>query len=359
MKETPAERIAELDTLRGIAITAVVGLHVTWGYLLVAPLGHTAGKTAAALHLLTGFGVPLFVMLSGIGLALRYSEPMTARAYGSFLQHRAARLLPAYLSWSLLVAAGTDPALLWPPGRLASLLLTGGAGPQFYFIPLIAGFYLLWPLLRPLARVASISPAHAIATAAAGAALSAGCWKLSSMGLVPAGTLTLPAFFLLYMVAGLALAPHLGHLSRVGLAQRLAAGVLVAAAAMLMFLGFLAMVHPPSSTLELRMASTIFRPASMFYIYAAMALAFAVVFGRGESRTAAGLARLGRHSYGIFLIHILLLGVGVERFLGAPAPEQFLEPWWILRMAAGWALCLALSYAVTRAFSRLTVLSLS
>ncbi|MFP6626411.1 MAG: acyltransferase, partial [Deltaproteobacteria bacterium] len=209
-----SRRVAELDVLRGLAITAVVGLHVTWAYLIQAPLDRPEGKAVAVLHLLTGFGVPLFLILSGTGLALRYSQAMKWRDYRGFLYRRALRLLPAYVTWSLVVAAHTDPALLWPPSRLVSLLLTGSAGPQFYFIPLLCSFYILWPLLRPLAVAAAASCRSAVAITAVATALSLAWWQASAAGLIVANTLTLTGFWLLYMVAGLALAPHLAGLGR-------------------------------------------------------------------------------------------------------------------------------------------------
>ncbi|MFP6627243.1 MAG: hypothetical protein VCA74_09345, partial [Deltaproteobacteria bacterium] len=62
-------------------------------------------------------------------------------------------------------------------------------------------------------------------------------------------------------------------------------------------------------------------------------------------------AGLGQHSYGIYLVHLLVLGIIVNRILGAPAPEQFGHTLWIFRITASWTLCLLLSYAAVRLMS--------
>ncbi|MFP6600555.1 MAG: acyltransferase [Deltaproteobacteria bacterium] len=348
------DRIKELDVLRGIAILAVVGLHISWEFLRTAPLDQISGKALAAIHLSTGFGVPLFVMLSGVGLALRYTRPMSWSDYGSFMYRRASRLLPAYVAWSMLMALRTDPALLWPPGRLASLFLTGNAGPQFYFIPLIFQLYLLWPLLRPAAVAAQRTPLHAMVVAVVGTAFSLLWWQLSAHGVVGSGTLALPAFFLLYMAAGLALTPHLERLRSAGRTCTVAAAVLAVTTAALMLQDFLGMLSPDAGMMARMIAATIFRPLPMAYIYATIAFSVFLAFATGqraEGRPATALAELGRHSYGIFLVHLLVLEAVVGRILEPPAPEHFTNGWWVLRALVTSVLCLGLSYGVTRILS--------
>jgi len=66
---TPA-RLPELEILRGLAIAAVVMIHTAWGYAIAAGLDRPAGRVAVALHLTAGFAVPLFVVLSAVGLSL-------------------------------------------------------------------------------------------------------------------------------------------------------------------------------------------------------------------------------------------------------------------------------------------------
>ena len=103
-----APRLPEVDALRGVAIVAVVGLHVSFAYVLAAPPG-PATTAALAPHLLVGPGTPLFVALSMAGLALGYPRPMGfGGEYGAFLARRARRILPAYVFWTALTLLRDD-----------------------------------------------------------------------------------------------------------------------------------------------------------------------------------------------------------------------------------------------------------
>jgi surface polysaccharide O-acyltransferase-like enzyme len=190
-----------------------------------------------------------------------------------------------------------------------------------------------------------------VAITAAATALSLAWWQASAADLIVANTLTLPGFWLLYMVAGLALAPHLAGLGRARARHFALVGTLATVAAAIMFSGFFGMIAPPYPVFQLMLASVIFRPASMAYTFAAISLALLLAFSLRPGRTAALLAGLGQHSYGIYLVHLLVLGIIVNRILGAPAPEQFGHTLWIFRITASWTLCLLLSYAAVRLMS--------
>ena len=102
-------------------------------------------------------------------------------------------------------------------------------------------------------------------------------------------------------------------------------------------------------------AATIFRPLPMAYICAAIAFSVFLAFATGQragGRPATALAELGRHSYGIFLVHLLVLEAVVGRILEPPAPEHFTNGWWVLRALVTSVLCLGLSYGVTRILSQ-------
>ncbi|VVB56554.1 Acyltransferase family protein [uncultured archaeon] len=139
----PGGRIELFDWLKGIAILAVVVIHL-------------AGDEQQLLH----FAVPLFLVCSGYLLMDRYGKEGVGRRYWSSLFWRL--LLPYALIVAILDLAYLPSSLnLAEFGR--QLLL--GYGPVFncfenYFIPLIIGLYLLFPLMRrPLsdARSASLS----------------------------------------------------------------------------------------------------------------------------------------------------------------------------------------------------------
>ena len=66
-----------------------------------------------------------------------------------------------------------------------------------------------------------------------------------------------------------------------------------------------------------------------------MALATILVAGRSHGTRL--LQALGRASYGIYLSHVLVLGVVVRRVLGRPTEADFASPLWMLTMLVTWA----------------------
>ena len=329
-------RVRELDVLKGTAMLAVVTLHVSWYYLLAVPPASATGRLFATLHMVSGLGVPLFLVCSAIALSLRYSEPMGLAAWGAFLLRRSWVLLPAYLFWSLVTAALLKPATLWPGGRLAHLLLEGSADQQFYFVPLLFSVYLLWPLLQPAAVASGRSPATAVAVVALFAALSVVWWKLSVLGFpFNAGPHLFP-LWAVYVGVGLALAPYLGALARSASAR------LTALAATVTVLAAVSMVAT--------FYGSLLRPVSP----AAIALAAMVFRRRRGAWLAAGLEAIGRRSYGIFLVHLLMCRA--LRWLLWPWLFGSLKPTtvlWPLFMPLELTLCLGLSFLATAFMSGL------
>jgi peptidoglycan/LPS O-acetylase OafA/YrhL len=199
-----APRLPELDALRGVAIVAVVGLHVSFAYVLAAPPG-PATTEALVPHLL-------------VSPERRSSSRFRWRAWRSataphgisapstrLLARRARRILPAYVFWTALTLLRDDPRTFGHPW-LSPHLATGSASFHLYFVPLIFEYYLLWPLFSPLAEAARRS--MAAATVIAGIGLGRPCWcgarRARAIG---NGTLMLPLFWLGYATLGIAAAP--------------------------------------------------------------------------------------------------------------------------------------------------------
>jgi peptidoglycan/LPS O-acetylase OafA/YrhL len=346
----PSARVPALDALRGVAILAVVALHVTFDYLRQAPLPSRVGTVMLALHLLTGFAVPLFVALSTASLSLGHSGVVrTAGDYGAFLAVRARRILPPYLAWSLVMIARDHPSALFHPTTVAFLLLTGGAHYHLYFVPLVCQLYVLWPLLAPLGRGAASSAGATLALAIGGLAASLGWWRLSGAGLVPNVTLTLVPLWLGYATLGLAAVSWVrSWVARVqsgwtGLVIATSAAI-VAAAVMIGYV-YLQVVQSPE---HVAIAVTIFQAPSALYALSAMALGLIVVARLEQTAAHAVLAGLGRRSYGIYLVHPLVLEMIVYRIVGRPDPHTFAVGSWSTALVLSWAACVALSDGVVR-----------
>src|SRR5687767_575743 len=152
-----ASRFPQLDTVRGLAATAVVATHVAF-----QTGRYTSGPFDGVLARLD-FGVTLFFLLSGF---LLFRPWLVARADNSrapaargYLWRRALRILPAY--WLAVVAAlvfipGNDASSASAWIRHLTFTHTYGSGhfvqglTQTWSLATEVAFYLALPLLAPL-----------------------------------------------------------------------------------------------------------------------------------------------------------------------------------------------------------------
>ncbi len=154
----PSRRLDSLDTCRGIAILAVLFIHVS-GHFLPAlhppksPAPPSAAWYALAVpNLAAQWAVPCFLMLSAFANALSLARTPDLGSYARRRLHAA--VLP-YLLWSAVyigvhfaLSHGRPVSL----GRLAKLLLTGTAEFHLYFFVLVLELYAVLPLLLPVFR---------------------------------------------------------------------------------------------------------------------------------------------------------------------------------------------------------------
>lgn len=146
------ERLASGDPIRVIATVAVVLQHVSHAAFrnpgLVSP---REWAFATGMVSFTNWAVPVFVLLSGALLLERRPESLAA-----FYRRRFARVGIPLVFWSgayLLVSAvaGSDTSL-W---ALLERLAEGRPYYHLYFLYVIAGLYLVTPMLRTWAATAS------------------------------------------------------------------------------------------------------------------------------------------------------------------------------------------------------------
>lgn len=135
--------------LKAVAILGVLTIH----FLSTLPINKADSSFPAVLSVvldqLARFSVPLFIALSGYGLAIKYAvktpQPLP------FYKQRLFKLLPLYLFWSMLLyfLLRTFSFLGSDLGQYSFLevLLFGKADYQLYFVPMILQLYLLFPLL--------------------------------------------------------------------------------------------------------------------------------------------------------------------------------------------------------------------
>lgn len=151
-----AGRLESLDICRGIAILAVLFIHVSGHFLpaLHSPKSHTPPAAAwyalALPNLDSQWAVPCFLMLSAFANALSLARTPDIPGYAK--RRLKAAVLP-YVLWSgvyiaVNAALGHEPHLT--VGRVAKMLLTGTAEFHLYFFVLVIELYIVLPLLLPL-----------------------------------------------------------------------------------------------------------------------------------------------------------------------------------------------------------------
>lgn len=137
------ERIKSIDSLRGLAILAVILIHTTTRTLEASNFNLVGFSWTLFLNQAVRFAVPLFIMISGFVLETSKRE----ESYWSFIKRRFSKIFIPYIFWSLFyyffVYNNNGDSLV-------KVFLTGNASYQLYFIPALLVFYLVFPLLHKL-----------------------------------------------------------------------------------------------------------------------------------------------------------------------------------------------------------------
>lgn len=141
------------QVLKGLAIIPVVLIH----YLAYLQGIYTVSKFHLffiALDQLGRYCVPLFILLSGYGLALRYKNEQPSVV--PFIKGRALKLLPLYLLWSVVSYILLSVVPAWQTTGIHQplwyQLLTGSADYQLYFVILIFQLYIVFPFFLRFVR---------------------------------------------------------------------------------------------------------------------------------------------------------------------------------------------------------------
>ena len=140
------ERIAYLDVLRVISIFAVIILHVA-GLNFKTITNPYNWEITNIWFGLFRWGVPVFVMISGVLFLNPAREIPLRKLYTKYIFHLACVLV----SWSVIYAF---VSLITEPGQNAITVLRSIiAGPfHLWFLYMILGLYILVPLLRPICK---------------------------------------------------------------------------------------------------------------------------------------------------------------------------------------------------------------
>lgn len=318
--DTAPARMGWLDICRGLAILAVLFIHVSGHFLPALHPPKSLLPPSMTWHLLAvanldaQWAVPCFLMLSAFVNALSLSRSPDIPRYA---RRRLTGAVLPYVLWSGVYVAvntvlGHAPSL--HPLHLVKLLLTGGAEFHLYFFVLVIELYLLLPLLTPL--FARKPPFWAVAVSAV--VLQAAVYCLNRFVLLHRFQSTilwdiLPVALGLWLFSQAERRPEIFR-------RGLWAGVLVTAAGLAVYTPLAVatlLPHAQINTAVYQAGQWIFTAGMSFLI---PALADALGSGRG-GRLATVLAFLGSESLVIYVMHPLAIITldrwGVNKTVGA------------------------------------------
>ena len=304
------------DLLRIASICGVVAIH-TFGAIAANQDIRGSAPWVATQFLSAGFiwAVPVFVMLSG---ALSLTERAHSAGPARFLAKRATRILPAILAWTFIYLVLIRMLLLQqriPLRDVLAELVDARVYPHLYFLWLIAGLYLVAPVIAAFLHRGGRRRATVLAAAALGTTLLVFMVPgvLGLLGIprpIQLGALTFWIAYVGYFVAGYALSLYRAKGPALALA---AVGIVV--------FGGLTLVEAawPQQLMVLRAFVT---PEYLGVAVAGLAVCVFIVGTTLLDRIRIGerLARfvllLSEASFGVFLIHLIVLLIPYELLPG-------------------------------------------
>lgn len=360
--------IRSLLPLSGLAILAVVCNHAAgWGFTAMfwwtdsyrpvavpdfAQLGTLPYYVLLSIQQLAVFAVPSFLFISGFFVAYAARGSQSGLSWKTVLT-RIRNLLIPYAIWSCVIFAGDAiQGHVYAPVEYLEKLLFGKATDAYFYVPLLCQFYLLSPLLIPIARtrgkqVLLISALLQLVALGAryvtayGAETPFAAWIVT---VTPAWFFPGWAFFFaLGVVSGL----HVARLRQ--LLGQLKWGLLIAVTG----LGVASILEPqaPLHATGVDWGRSLHSVSSHLY-----AVAFILCFLAFYDVSIPGsriVAQLGKNSYGIYLLHPPLLEF-IARSIRQLTPWvlAYQVPFFVLLVVLGVAGPVLLMYTVRRSPAR-------
>lgn len=147
--EIKGKRILEMDVCRALATIAVIAIH-TSSYTIsgIKDKGSQLYYITLIVNQLARFSVPVFVFLSGLGLAISYKKDIS---YFKFEFKRLLNIVPEYLIWCfiyLYIIKNNMEFNTWVP----FILKGDGTYYHLYFVPMIVKLYIFFPILYIVMR---------------------------------------------------------------------------------------------------------------------------------------------------------------------------------------------------------------
>jgi peptidoglycan/LPS O-acetylase OafA/YrhL len=317
--------IAELDVVRGVTMVGVIGVHT-----LSATTGGS-DTAAGALTIMLHFTRESFFVL--MAFVLVFSFRQRRRPWPAFWRKRFTLVAVPYVTWSAIYLAATKGTMQHSPLRVLHdfgyVLINGTAWYHLYFLLVTMQIYLLFPLIVWLVRV---TERHHVALVAVAFAVQIGLSAVAQYGPTSRGAvggwlwnhrdvmiISYPFFVLLGAVAGWHADDVLewarSHVAAISVAVLGAVGITQA-----WYFIDIAVGESPGH------ADSVFQPAEVIWSVAAIAglLALGSVWAR-RGKPGGVVRPLSRHSFGMFLVHPLVLNslfvLGFVQLVARVTPE--------------------------------------
>lgn len=319
--------------LRSVGALSVIVLHASAEPLTEQSVQRDASWIMLVCNVAARFAVPVFVILSGMGLTL---STHAQDRYPRFLSRRLSKIIPAYLAWSIIYM------LVFPSDEsitirtAISTLLTGHASSHLYFVPAIVRLYLLYPILSYL--VLSVPCAVAGCCAISWSMI----WLAPMLTSTPLGALIaelLPLRWIGYFSLGIGLAHARSAnapLPMSALARARAFAPLIALGSLGCMIAIVRRVIQQSADIEVALGAI--EPLILPYSVSVLLWSTGLRFGDGW--VVRGLTFVSKHSYAVYLCHQLVLHACAQRL---DALDTEFTP--LAMFSAGMALCVPLALA--------------
>lgn len=283
----------QLDMLRGAGALAVIVLHASANPLTEASsLGQPSWMLLVP-NVTARFAVPVFVMLSGMALTL---AARSDESYLRFLWRRLSRIVPAYLVWTLIYACVFPKHEALSVRTLLCDLLTGHASSHLYFVPAIVALYALYPLLRALAV-----PWGVVCCCALSLSMIWFSALLTSTALGELLDAALPLRFIGYFVLGIWFAQAGLASAALAHARRIAPAVAVTSLACM--IATVRRVLAQSGNIDVALDEA----EPLIFPYSVSVLLWSTSVSPGVGWIRRMLTFVSKHSYSVYLSHVLIL----------------------------------------------------
>lgn len=338
-----ANRVHNIEYMRGLAMFGVIAIHVGAEALSEPTL---SPHLFLFLEVFSRFCVPLFFFVSAFGLFSSHplNKPL---AYAGYYRRRVQAVLVPYLAWSLLYIIAIPP--ISDPDELLSslpqLLFFGIGAYHLYFMVILLWFYFFFPLWR-------------------------GCFSLSDRVVVPGIVLLFPLQFLFnqystqqlnhlafdpfwqpffyyrlhtwplhylfpFFLGAFAATRRLQWNRTLGRQPVRLAAFFALAAAWLAHEYYALLASGASLEAAVNTLQQLSLPGSTFFLAATLLLYTQLAPAKLPERVKQLLSYLARHSYGVYLIHPLVLtGLNVWRIANALPFSTAVTAWIYVGTAA-------------------------